>query len=377
MTEDDVENLSQATADALKKVGYDITRWREAGAVSPGVVALLYAWFSNQVFQNGLSGWVGNGYAKKGEHRVLAALTRMHAGLDPDMASVLFHAFQQIEQHGAGDPESSGLPDHLDTLLWERPLRRLKFGLAVAARWDANADPFELPPPQWEPPRVPLAPTLGGPVRYPGVAVGLTAQGAHLDVRMESFDTFDAVSVAGAVVRGLWRAGVTDGELRRFLEDAESDRKHLGEVCARWISFDGDGGDAMRFQLIHDGLFPPDPLRPWFPQVKDWHGLFLLPEGATERVAQALKQVNYRPLNESVAELPDRIRATLRWDPDVIGVLRGDTLSAVDTQAFELLLKASLTGHRVIVFGLRDAAKQELRHQAARFQAVVYEPTTA
>jgi hypothetical protein len=363
MTEDDVENLSQATADALKKVGYDITRWREAGAVSPGVVALLYAWFSNQVFQNGLSGWVGNGYAKKGEHRVLAALTRMHAGLDPDIASVLFHAFQQIEQHGAGDPGSTGLPDHLDTLLWERPMRRVKFGLAVAARWDAKADPFELPPPPWEPPRTALAPTLGGPVRYPSVAVGLTEQGAHLEVRMESFDTFDALNVAGAVVRGLWRAGVTDGELSRFLEEAGGDRKHLGEICARWICFDGDGGDATRFQLVRDGLFPPDPLRAWFPTVKDWHGLFLLPEGAIGRVEQA--------------ELPDTIRSALRWDPDVIGVLRGDTLSAVDTQAFELLLKASLTGHRVIVFGLRDAAKQELRHQAARFQATVYEPTTA
>jgi hypothetical protein len=376
MTEDDVEDLSQATADALKQVGYDITRWREVGAVSPGVVALLYAWFSNQVFQNGLGGWVANGYVRKGEHRVLAALTRMYAGLDPDIAEILFYAFQQVEQHGAGAPDSHGLPEHLDVLLWERPLRRLKFGLAVAARWDAQTDPFTLPPPRWEPPRATLAPAEGR-VRYPSVAVGLTPHGAHLDVRMESFDTFDFLNVTGAVVRGLWRAGASDAELHRFLREAEDDRAHLGQVCARWISFDGDGGDAVRFQFIRDKLFPPDPLRPWFPQVKDWSGLFLLPTGAIERVEQGLKQVNYLQLREPVAELPDKFRSALRWDPDAIGVLRGDTLSSADAQVFELLVKASETGHRVIVFGLREAAKQELRLQAARFQAIVNEPTTA
>jgi hypothetical protein len=367
MTEEEVEDLSQATSDALQKVDFDITRWKEVGAVSPGVVALLYAWFSNEVYRNGVSGWVGNGYTRHGEHRVLAALTRAHAALDPDMASVLLDTFQQVERCN-GDP--GALPRYLDALLWERPLRRVDFGLAVAARWDAEADPFTLVP-QWDPPRPVLAPTEG-PVRYPGVAVGLTERGAHLDVRMEDFDTFDFLNIRGAVVRGLWRAGATDEELARFLLEADEDRKHLAEVCARWISFDGDGGDASRFQRIQDALYPPDPLVPWFPEVKDWHGLFSMPKDLIEPVQQRMKGTNYRVLEQPAAELLEALRAALRWDPDAVGVLQGESLSAADVNVLEFLVNAALTGHRMIVFGLSDAAKQALQVQASRFQQGVH-----
>jgi len=366
MTEDEIENLSQATADALRKVDFDITRWKEAGALSPGVVALLYAWFSNEVYRNGISGWVGNGYTQRGEHRVLAELTRMHAELDPDMASVLLETFQQVERC-AGEP--GALPRHLDTLLWERPLRRVRFGLAVAGRWDAQVDPFSLTH-QWAPPRPTLAP-MEGPVRYPAVAVGLTERGAHLDVRMENFDTFDSVNVRGAVARGLWRAGATDEELERFLSESDEDRKNLGEVCARWICFDGDGGDAARFQRIREVLYPPDPFLTWFPETKEWHGLFSLPKDFIGRVEQSLKQANYQGLKQPAAELRDALRASLRWDPDAIGVLQGETLSPADVDVFELLVKAALTGHRVIVFGLSDAARQALQAQASQLQQVV------
>lgn len=367
MTEDDVENLSQATADALAKVDYDITRWREAGAISPGVVALLFAWFNNEVYRNGISGWVGNGYAKHGEPRVLAALTRMHAELDPDMASVLLEAFHQAELC-KGEP--GALPRHLDSLLWERPLRRVQFGLAVAARWDAEADPFTLTH-QWDSPRTSLAP-VDGPVRYPSVAVGLTERGANLEVRMEGFDTFDYLSITGSVTRGLWRAGAQAEELERFLREADADRKHLGEVCARWISFDGDGGDATRFQHIRDTLYPPDPLLAWFPEVKDWHGLFSLPKDFIERVRLKMKDVNQRELDQPAAELRDALRSALRWDPDAISVLRGESLSPADGDVFQLLVEAGLTGHRIIVFGLSDAARQAFQAQASRFQQVVH-----
>ena len=376
MTEEEVEDLSQATADALAKVDYDITRWKEAGAISPGVVALLYAWFSNQIYQNGLSGWVGNGYAAKGEHRVLAAITRKYAGVDPDMASVLLEAFQQIERNGAGDRDSR-LPGHLDALLWERPMRRLRFGFAAAARWNEAEDPFALPAPVWEPPRAPLAPQETGPVRYPGVAVGLTEHGAHLPVRMEDFGTFDYLSVSGAVARGLWRAGVSSEEIRRFLSEASADRQHLGEICARWISFDGDGGDATRFRRIHDALHPPDPLLFLFPEVKAWHGLFVLPAGEVQRVREAMPDKGYMQLEQPAAELSQALRHALRWDPDSIGVLRGDTLSAFDTEVFEVLVTAAQTGHRVLVFGLREEARQALRLMAARFSTVLMEPTRA
>lgn len=368
MTEDEVEDLSQATADALQKVDFDITRWREAGASSPGVVALLYAWFSNQVYSNGISGWVGNGYTRRGEHRVLAALTRMHASLDPDMASVLLEAFQQVERC-QGEP--GALPRHLDALLWERPMRRLRFGWAVAARWDAEADPFTLVP-QWEPPFPALEPTEG-PVRYPGVAVGLTERGAHLAVRMEDFEAVDLPSVTGAVTRGLWRAGASDEELARFLDEANADRKHLGEICARWISFDGDGGDAARFQLIHDAMYPPDPLLAWFPDLKEWHGLFSLPKELIGQVDKRMKKAgSYIRLEQPAAELWPMIRAVLRQDPDAIGILQGESLSPTDEEFFELLVKVALTGHRVIVFGLSDAARQAFQAQASRVQQVVH-----
>lgn len=374
MTEEEVEDLSQATADALAKVDYDITRWKEAGAISPGVVALLYAWFSNQVYQNGLIGWVGNGYSTHGEHRVLAAITRRFAECDPDMASVLLEAFQQVEQNGAGDRDSR-LPGHLNALLWERPMRRLRFGFAAAARWSEAEDPFALPPPMWEPPRAPLAPQEG-PVRYPSVAVGLSERGAHLPVRMEDFGTFDYNNVVGAVARGLWRGGVPPEEIERFLREANADRPHLGEVCARWISFDGDGGDPERFKRIHDRLYPPDPLFFLFPEVKEWWGLFLVPATFIERVREAMPGQGYMPLEHPVAELAQALRAALRWDPDALGVLRGETLSAFDTEVLDLLLNASLTGHRVIVFGLRDEAKQALRLLAARHAMVLQEPSS-
>lgn len=366
MTEDEVEDLSQATADALQKVDFDITRWKEVGATSPGVVALLYAWCNNEVYRNGISGWVSNGYTQKGEHRVLAALTRAYAGLDPDMASILLDTFHQVERC-KGNP--GALPRYLDALLWERPLRRVGFGLAVAARWDAAADPFNLAP-LWDSPRPVLAPTKG-PVRYPGVAVGLTERGAHLDIRMEKFDTFDFLMVRGAVVRGLWRAGVAQEELDRFLREADEDRNNLGEVCARWISFDGDGGDPARFQRIRDALYPPDPMLAWFPGVKQWYGLFSMPKDLIEQVQQRMKDTNYQVLAQPIAELPEALRAALRWDPDAIGVLQGESISPADGNVFELLLNAALTGHRVIIFGLSDAARQALQAQASRFQQVV------
>ncbi len=372
MTEDEVENLSQATADALAKVDYDITRWREAGAVSPGVVALLYAWFSNEVYRNGVSGWVSNGYTKHGEHRVLAALTRMHAELDPDMASVLLETFHAVERCN-GEP--GALPRHLDALLWERPMKRVRFGLSVAARWDAESDPFTLTP-QWDPPRSVLAPTEG-PVRYPSVAVGLTPRGEQLDVRMEDFDSFDFLSVMGVVTRGLWRAGASDEELARFLDEAKDERKRLGEVCARWISFDGDGGDAARLQRIHDTLHPPDPLLAWFPEVKEWHGLFCLPKDFVDRIRQRMKDTSYDELEQPAAGLLDALRSSLRWDPDAIGVLQGASLSPSDGDVFEMLLQASLTGHRMIIFGLSDAARQAFQVHASRFQQVVYVPSLA
>lgn len=374
MTEEEVEDLSQATADALKQVDYDITRWKEAGAISPGVVALLYAWFSNQVYQNGLIGWVGNGYALHGEHRVLAAITRRFADVDPDMASVLLEAFQRVEQHGAG-ARDAWLPGHLDALLWERPMRRLRFGFAAAARWNEAEDPFSLPPPVWEPPRAPLAPQEG-PVRYPSVAVGLSERGAQLPVRMEDFGTFDFNTVVGAVARGLWRGGVPPEEIERFLGEAGAERRHLGEVCARWISFDGDGGDPARFKRIHDMLYPPDPLYFLFPEVKEWSGLFLLPARFIERVREAMPDRGYMPLEQPVAELTQALRAALRWDPDAIGVLKGETLSAFDTEVFDLLLTSAQTGHRVVVFGLRDEAKQALRLLAARHAVVLQEPSS-
>jgi hypothetical protein len=377
MTEDDVENLSQATADALRNVDYDITRWKEAGAVAPGVVALLYAWFSNQVFQNGLAGWVGNGYARRGEHRVLAALTRLNAETDPDMAAVLLEAFTWLERHGAGAPDSTRhLPPYLDTLLWERPLRRIRFGLAAAARWDASVDPFALPPPEWEPPRALLAPTEG-PVRYPGVAVGLTPRGAPLEVRMEDFDTFDFSSVVGAVTRGLWRAGVAEEELERFLEEAHAGRTHLGEVCARWVSFDGDGGDAARFQRIHEALYPPDPLLRFFPGVKEWSGLFLAPTRLSEQLQRAMPGPTCVWLEQPAAELYEALRVAIRMDPDAIGVLRGDSLSTVDTHLFELLIQIAQTGPRLLVLGMRDEVRQAFRLQAERLQCPVQEPTSA
>jgi hypothetical protein len=296
----------------------------------------------------------------------------MHAALDPDMASVLLETFQQVERCN-GEP--GALPRHLDALLWERPLRRVRFGLAVAARWDAEADPFTLVP-QWDPPRPPLAP-VEGPVRYPSVAVGLTERGAHLDVRMEDFETFDFLKITGAVTRGLWRAGASDEELARFLSEANDDRKHLGAVCARWISFDGDGGDAARFQLIHDAMYPPDPLLAWFPEVKEWHGIFCLPRDFIERVDQRMKKVNYARLEQPAAELREAARAALRWDPDAIGVLQGESLSPADGESFELLVNAAMTGHRVIVFGLSDAARQALRAQASRFHLGVQEASLA
>ncbi|WP_224248862.1 hypothetical protein [Hyalangium gracile] len=180
------------------------------------------------------------------------------------------------------------------------------------------------------------------------------------------------MKVTGAVTRGLWRAGVSDEELARFLEEANADRKHLGETCARWITFDGDGGDAARFLLIRDALYPPDPLLAWFPELTEWHGLFSLPREFIGQVDKRMKRASYFQLQQPAAELVQMVRAVLRQDPDAIGILQAERLSPTDEGVFELLLNASLTGHRVIVFGLSDAARQALQAQASRFQQVVH-----
>jgi len=167
------------------------------------------------------------------------------------------------------------------------------------------------------------------------------------------------------------------GAIERFLEEAHAGRTHLGEVCARWVSFDGDGGDAARFQRIHEALYPPDPLLRFFPGVKEWSGLFLAPTRLSEQLQRAMPGPTCVWLEQPAAELYEALRVAIRMDPDAIGVLRGDSLSTVDTHLFELLIQIAQTGPRLLVLGMRDEVRQAFRLQAERLQCPVQEPTSA
>jgi hypothetical protein len=372
--ERDPDEIIESAAGKLQREGLDWSRrFTDAGLTNLEKVCVLLRDFDYQVHQNGLAGWISNGYPQPGVNdvqRVIAAAVARHATLDPEVARLVGSVMKAVDE---GPPYRDG-EDHeawvahmgrigfFDALLWERGERVFAFYGKVLAAWDGTVDPFSLAPAWPEPPGAAPKPSAKKP-RYPAVAVGLTEAGGKLPVRMDDFETASYLTITGAVARGLWLAGVPGEEIREFLTEANADRVRLPETCARWIRFDGTGGTEGTLDLLRTRLHPPHPLaRELGFRARGIDGVDLVLGDVedAEAIAALLKDWNAKRI-EPEAPFRDQMRAALRWDPDVVHVVDASRLTEEDVT---MIGTAMQTGHLVVVGGLPEARKGPLRAMA-------------
>ncbi len=247
--------------------------------------------------------------------------------------------------------------------LWHRHAEAARaFLFEVAARWPDAIDPLELAePPPWV--RAELTPAPDEP-RFPTVAVGFTPQGAGCAVQCQCA-SMPPAQIFGCIVFALWQAGVPDEALEAFWhEHFERGADQVAVLC-RYVSFDGDGGDAARKQILRVALDPPHPLQIWL-EVDHLPSpaVVWLPAGALDEVARRLG--GWRGVAIDATDVSASTRRALRQDPDVL-LVPGNALTDADRM---LLLTAVMTGHTLAIAGETDATRQLMAEIAATGVAV-------
>jgi hypothetical protein len=215
---------------------------------------------------------------------------------------------------------------------------------ATVSRWPESLDPCALPPAMARP-RALVAPRDTGP-KFPHAAVGYSAAGAACPWQAQP----QLDSVVEVTCAAVWKAGASDellSELFRALSDAA---EQVPEVCAAWVSFDGDGGDPARLQALRAQLFPRHPLARYFEVERlGFPTLGVVAEEDFATLSEGLAQearflpVGRRPDVTVLVEL----RAALRQDPDGLCLHAGHLTGEVE----ELLLRTMETGHAVVLGG--------------------------
>ena len=215
---------------------------------------------------------------------------------------------------------------------------------ATLARWPEDLDPCELPTAPARP-RPIVAPHDDGP-KYPQARVGYSPRGAACPWQARAnLDSVVEVTCAAA-----WKAGASDAALAELFQALSAAREQLPEVCARWVSFDGDGGDAARFQALREQLFPQHPLAKYFGIERlEFPFLGLVAEADYAALSQRLAaEVPFLSLgNRPEVSVEQELRAALRQDPDGLCVPASLLTAEVET----LLLRAMETGHAVALGG--------------------------
>jgi hypothetical protein len=215
---------------------------------------------------------------------------------------------------------------------------------ATVARWPEDLDPCALAAATARPRRI-EAPRAAGP-KYPQARVGYSPRGTACPWQAQpNRDSVVEVTCAAA-----WKAGASDAALAELFQALGAAREQLPEVCAAWVSFDGDGGDAARFQALREQLFPRHPLAQYFGIERlEFPFLGLVAEVDFAALSQRLAEAApFLWLGDRPAiSVEQELLSALRQDPDGLCLHASHLTADVET----LLLRTLETGHAVLLGG--------------------------
>lgn len=318
------------------------------------------------LLDHGLHRWV-QGFASPGGFdgpRHLAALIEAGRAIDPALTDLL----RWVVERGRMDR------DGLSGVALITPIPEVALGgwegvpswvRRMVEGWPAEVDPLALPE------AAPFSRTTThaqpGTTHFPSVAIGFTGAGAACAVQCKA----ELGAVRETVLHALFRAGADDEALDGCFQMLGSADRQLPERLAEWVLFDGDGGDAARFEALRVELFPRSALERLLGRdALPFPALALLPLEALEPFREAVRgegAVDLTPRDGR--DLLQMARAALRQDPDLVFVASSHLVEG----ASELLTQTLLTGHQVVLFG-ESAATAALEQQLVGFGVPVLRP---
>jgi hypothetical protein len=198
--------------------------------------------------------------------------------------------------------------------VWHHVFERVDpFFTAVVERWPEDLDPLRHPASPYVP--RPLLPPTDGACRYPSVAVGFTAAGAHCAVRCAEPPTW--TKTTSSVVFALWQAGVSDTEQHEFMCDFEESDPNFFDLVSRWVRVDGAAADPLMNGRLTKEILRPPLLRRY--ELEEWPQLLLVDddfaavaipfEGESFRVS--LKAASYLAAEALVVDADRLTRAVM------------------------------------------------------------------
>lgn len=182
----------------------------------------------------------------------MAAIARLPPPLDPKLPCIGGGAETRWAEIGWRDEVWLTLRPRIQTLLTRAALA------ASSAPLAAEISPWPRAPRYCGQPPVPNEEAAR--TRYPGIAVGLTSEGADCRFRLPEGTAPDLVTMTGAVCWALWRSGVPVAEIRRFRDEMSRDRASIAETVGRWVSVDGNGMAGL--EALRAATRPDHPWQP-------------------------------------------------------------------------------------------------------------------
>ncbi len=304
------DGLGMPTAEAAAKLeGVEEAVW-----VLDNLLASVFE-FRLHIWDQGFRGAGYDGPA------VLAGIAEVVRSAHPCAADLLAWTARWVTTRGV--PMSSVVPEVW--VAFATDARRML--IDVAERWSGavpRADPST-----WS--RVPPS----------SVSVGFTAAGAACAYQCVT-QTRDGVF--RGVLSALWQAGESDATLDAFFKSYFAGDAVEVDVVCRFVSFDGDGGDADRKAALQAAIRPVDQLAAVF-------GLDALEFPSLLRIASidriAGKCGDVYALKLPGPELFADLRHALRQNPD-IAIFEAAMLKSTD---LEMFVAALHTGHILIAVG--------------------------
>lgn len=260
----DVQSLLDSAFAKLEAAEVELDhrrRWEVKELSPPEKVAVILNDLFCEAQRGGFDYWLQRGYCAKGSvelQRVAAGVVARHYELDPLAAEVILGMCEAVELAPAsfdrdGEPSAAesdayqALCDErrfLDSIYYQLSRRMLRFNERVVEAWDEGLDPFSLPdasaPPRARTRLTPPEPQQG-PVRYPGIQVGLTQAGADLELCAKGIQASELWTL---VTAGLYAGGVPQAEVAEFhgtqpSSSGEDDKAALVARCCAMVDVDG------------------------------------------------------------------------------------------------------------------------------------------
>lgn len=289
-----------------------------------------------------IQGFIDPGRLPEDCPRLLAALAEVGRPLDDEVAELLRWTAERAEgvRDGTGGEGVMSVVPLVWSAVWTG--RVPEFAYALVERWPADLDPTAIEPGPWA--RTVVAPHEGEGPRYPECRVGYTGRAVGCALQAAPH----ASAIAETTAYALWRAGASNAELNRFFFDDSGAGRQLPEACARWVCFDGDGGDPERFDLLRRAL---DPLASLL-GVEHTEGSLVVRaaaddlEGLQARLGEFCSARRAEPSAEG--DLAASVRSLLRMDVDVILV---DAADVSTEEHVEALFQSACVGVIVVLGG--------------------------